>query len=152
MFNIIIAFVAGCMVILSMIVNSHLSKKVGTFQGTFINYSVGLLFASMFFLASKGYNTLNSNTLHSVPMWAYLGGGIGVFVVAISNVIIPKIPTIYSTLLIFVGQLFSGIIIDFFRDGLISKGKIIGGMLILCGMLYNFYVDNSENKVEALKC
>ena len=146
MINIIIAFIAGAMVILSMTINSSLSRKIGVFQGAFVNYAVGLFFAIIAFAVTRSYNTIAISKFQGLPFWAYLGGAVGVVVVGISNVIIPKIPTIYSTLLIFIGQLFAGILIDFFREGLISKGKIIGGILIIAGMMYNFCVDNSENK------
>jgi len=151
MVNILIAFIAGAMVILSMIINSTLSKKIGIFQGAFVNYAVGLFFAVIAFVITKSYNAIEINNFQGLPFWAYLGGVVGVVVVGISNVIIPKIPTIYSTLLIFTGQLFAGIIIDFFRDGVVSKGKIIGGILILVGMFYNFYVDFSENKIKNIE-
>ena len=65
-------------------------------------------------------------------------------VVASSNIIIPKIPIIYTSLLIFVGQLFTGILIDYLRIGFVSKGKIIGGILILLGLIYNSNVDKKE--------
>ncbi len=65
-------------------------------------------------------------------------------VVSASNVVIPKIPTMYTTLLIFIGQIFTGIIIDYLRLSSISKGKIIGGLLILLGMLYNSNVDKKQ--------
>ncbi|MBU3112444.1 DMT family transporter [Clostridium lacusfryxellense] len=79
-----------------------------------------------------------------LPLWIFLGGVLGVIVVSSSSIVIPKIPTIYTTLLIFIGQLFTGIIIDYFRDGFISKGKIIGGLLILLGIIYNSNVDKKE--------
>lgn len=148
MINILIAFIAGAMVILSMIINSTLSRKIGVFQGAFVNYAVGLFFAIIAFGATKSYNSIEASNFQGLPFWAYLGGALGVVVVGISNVIIPKIPTIYSTLLIFTGQLFAGMIIDFFRDGLISKGKVFGGILIIAGMMYNFYVDSKIEDIE----
>ncbi|MCY6369489.1 DMT family transporter [Clostridium ganghwense] len=144
MLYIILAFAAGCLVILSMIINSHLAKRIGVFQGTFINYIVGLLFTVIVLLFRNNAINLSFNNLSQIPFWAYLGGLIGVIVVAISNVIIPKIPTIYSTLLIFLGQLFTGIIIDSFTGNLISKGKLIGGFLIIAGLVYNFNVDKKH--------
>ncbi|MBU3180935.1 DMT family transporter [Clostridium psychrophilum] len=72
---------------------------------------------------------------------------VGLFVVVTvlifrkEKIIIPKIPTIYTTLLIFMGQLFTGVLIDFFKDGFVSKGKIIGGLLIILGLIYNSFVD-----------
>jgi len=151
MINILIAFIAGALVILSMTINSNLSKKIGVFQGAFVNYAVGLLFAIIAFAVTRSYNTLEASNFMGLPFWGYLGGAVGVIIVGISNVIIPKIPTIYSTLLIFTGQLFAGMLIDFLREGLISKGKIIGGILIIAGMMYNFYVDSSGNKIKNIE-
>lgn len=151
MIYIIMAFLAGILVLVSMIINSNLSKEIGTFQGTFVNYAVGLFFAILVFMVSRSYSTIDGKSFMGMPSWAYLGGALGVVIVCISNVIIPKIPTIYTTLLIFTGQLFSGILIDYFREDVISKGKIIGGLFILVGMGYNFYVDNSENKIQTVE-
>lgn len=144
MLYIILAFIAGCLVLLSMIINSHLAKKIGIFQGTFVNYIVGLLFTILVLLFTNNTINLSFNSLSKIPFWAYLGGLIGVLVVTISNIVIPKIPTIYSTLLIFSGQLFTGIIIDYFTSNLISKGKIIGGFLIIAGLTYNFNIDKKH--------
>ncbi|MCY6353817.1 DMT family transporter [Clostridium sp. ZS2-4] len=144
MLYIILAFIAGCLVLLSMIINSQLAKRIGVFQGTFVNYIVGLLFTIIVLLFRNDTMNLSFNSLSNIPFWAYLGGLVGVIVVAISNIVIPKIPTIYSTLLIFSGQLFTGIIIDYFTGNLISKGKIIGGFLIIAGLTYNFSVDKKS--------
>lgn len=134
---IIIAFVTGGLVILSMITNSRLSEGVGIFQGVFINYVVGLIVSVMILL----FNLKTVNIGNNIPWWAYLGGVFGLTVVALSNILIPKIPTIYTTLLIFLGQLFTGIVIDFFIGNGVSKGKLIGGVLISVGLLYNLMID-----------
>lgn len=143
MIYIVLAFITGILVLLSMIVNSSLAEKAGVFQGTFINFLVGAVCAVFLVLIVEGkIESINNFTKY--PAWYYLGGFIGVMVVAISNIIIPKIPTIYSTLLIFIGQLFTGIILDYFTGVEVSKGKIIGGILILLGMTYNSMVDKKE--------
>lgn len=145
MIYIVLAFITGILVLLSMIVNSSLAEKAGVFQGTFINFLVGAVCAIFLVLIVEGkIESINNFTKY--PAWYYLGGFIGVMVVAISNIIIPKIPTIYSTLLIFIGQLFTGIILDYFTGVEVSKGKIIGGILILLGMTYNSMVDKKEVK------
>lgn len=137
---IIIALVTGSLVILSMITNSRLSEGVGIFQGVLINYLVGLIVSVMILLFNLKSISIGSN----IPWWAYLGGIFGLTVVALSNILIPKIPTIYTTLLIFVGQLFTGIVIDFFTGNSISKGKFIGGILICVGLFYNLMIDKRE--------
>ena len=144
MLYIILAALCGCTTILSMIVNSYLSKKIGVFQGTFVNYIVGLLTTILLITIVKDTMNLSFASFPKIPLWALLGGLLGVMVVASANIIIPKIPTIYTTLLIFIGQLFTGILIDYFRVGFVSKGKIIGGLLILLGLIYNSSVDKKE--------
>ncbi|MBS4538852.1 DMT family transporter [Clostridium sp. D2Q-11] len=144
MIYIILAFITGGLVILSMILNSGLAKRIGVFQGTFINFIVGLSFISLALLTTNNSMDFSFNNLSTVPFWAYLGGAIGVLVVATTNTIIPKIPTIYSTLLIFIGQLLAASIIDYFTGHLVSKWKIIGGLFIVSGLLYNSYIDKSQ--------
>lgn len=137
---IIIALMTGSLVILSMIMNSRVADEIGLFQGVFINYVLGLVVAAIILL----FNIKTISVTGNIPWWAYLGGVLGVTIVAISNVLIPKIPTIYTTLLIFIGQLFMGMMIDMLTHVDISKGKIIGGALICLGLFYNLMVDKRQ--------
>ena len=147
MLYIILAILCGCITIISMVINSHLAKEIGVFQGTLINYVVGLLSTILLIAIVRSPVNLSISSYSKIPLWVFLGGLLGVIVVASSNIVIPKIPTIYTTLLIFMGQLFTGILIDYFRVGFISKGKIIGGFLILLGIIYNSNVDKKETIV-----
>ncbi|MBB6714575.1 DMT family transporter [Clostridium gasigenes] len=144
MLYIILAVLCGSITIVAMIINSHLAKKIGVLQGTLINYIVGLVSTILLLSIVRNYVDLSVGSLSEIPFWAFLGGLLGVIVVSTSNIIIPKIPTIYTTLLIFIGQLFTGIFIDYFIVGFVSKGKIIGGLLILLGLIYNSSVDKKE--------
>ncbi|MFD3158048.1 DMT family transporter [Haloimpatiens sp. FM7330] len=144
MIYIVLAFITGSMVILSMIINSHLAQKIGVFQGTFVNYVVGLMFTIVVLLFKNSFTNISFDKFGQVPFWAYLGGAVGVSIVVISNIVIPKIPAIYSTLLIFIGQLFTGIVIDYFTSDLVSKGKVIGGLLIVSGLMYNLNIDRKK--------
>lgn len=137
---IIIALMTGSLVIISMIMNSRVGDEIGLFQGVFINYVLGVLVSTIILL----FNLKTINIASNIPWWAYLGGIFGVVIVSISNIIIPNIPTIYTTLLIFVGQLFMGMIIDVLTKVDVSKGKIIGGLLICMGLLYNLIVDKRQ--------
>jgi transporter family-2 protein len=144
MLYIILAVWCGCITIISMIINSHLAKKIGVLKGTLINYIVGLLSTILLVAIAKSSLNFSFASAKTVPLWALLGGLLGVIVVASCNIVIPKIPTIYTTLLIFIGQLFAGLLIDYFRIGFVSEGKIFGGLLILLGLLYNSSVDKKD--------
>jgi uncharacterized membrane protein YdcZ (DUF606 family) len=128
-----------------LVINSKLAEKIGIFQGSLVNYTVGLLFSTLVLIFNYKHINMAVELFIDIPFWVYLGGFIGVIVLSINNIVIPKIPTIYSTLLLFIGQLSMGMLIDFVIGNTISMGKIAGGLLILSGMLYNFYVDKKAS-------
>lgn len=144
MFYILISILAGVTIVITRNINSILAQKIGIFQSTLINYITGLFFSFIFLcLSNESLNTI-SVRLKPLPLWAYLGGLSGVIVIALSSYIIPRISAFYLTLLIFVGQLFTGIIIDYFTLNKLSSGKIIGGILVLSGLTYNLLLDRKK--------
>ncbi|MDD7795306.1 DMT family transporter [Clostridium sp. 'White wine YQ'] len=141
MLYIILSVLAGVSIVLSRVINSNLSKKIGLFQGTFFNYLTGLSFSVIILVISKdGFNT-NAIFSGNIPFQAYLGGFLGVLFVAFSSYITPKMSAFYLTLFTFVGQLLGGIVIDYFSLNILSMGKIIGGVLVLIGLSYNLFID-----------
>ncbi|MGO0060415.1 DMT family transporter [Brevibacillus fluminis] len=149
MLYIILALIIGVLIIFSMIINSHLARRIGVLQGTWINYLVGLAGSAVMLFAAGDGLAFAGIPWGSIPFWAYLGGAVGVLIVALSNIVIPTIPAIYSTLLMFVGQLFASMLIDYAVGHPITAGKIVGGLLILSGMLYNFVIDQKAAATSA---
>lgn len=150
MLYIFISIVAGVSIVIARIINCNLAKKIGNFQGTFLNYVFGLLFSFIFLLFSSENANIFSIKFITVPLWAYLGGLAGVVVIVMSTYITPKISSFYLTLLIFIGQLFIGIIIDYFALNQLSIGKVIGGVLVLTGLTYNLLLDKKQKPVEVV--
>lgn len=144
MIYVLVAILAGVSVVVSRIINSNLAIKIGIFQGTFFNYIVGLLFSILFLLFNKENNNINFS---AIPLWAYLGGLVGVVVVVLSSYITPKLSAFYLTLFIFVGQLIAGILIDYFSLSTLSIGKVIGGLLVLIGLIYNLNLDKKPLRI-----
>lgn len=132
---IIIALITGGCIIVSMIINASLSKRIGIMQGTAINYAVGLVFSIILFSLLGKTELVSMSTITNLPKFYLLGGGLGVIVIMMSNMVIPKIPAAYTTLLLFIGQLAAGIFIDYINLGIFSKGKVIGGVLVLLGLM-----------------
>lgn len=151
MFNILISILAGVSIVLSRIINSKLGDKIGVFQSTFYNFLTGLLFSMIILLFSKETFINTSHTLASIPFVAFIGGLIGVAFITLSNYIAPKISTFYMTLLIFIGQLFVGILIDYFTFNQLSIGKVIGGIVVSIGLAYNLVIDKQFEETNA-KC
>lgn len=133
MIYIIVALIAGAITIVSNTINASLGKAVGTFVGVFFNYISGLLLVVLLLITTTPTLVVSGH----IPFYAYLGGVVGVSVVALSNFVIPKIPIAYVTILIFVGQIFTGFIIDFFVYESLSPFKILGGVVVAIGVYYS---------------
>lgn len=139
------AFTAGALTLISMITNSKLSTYVGTRQSTLVNFTAGLSVSIILYLLFQE----TTFKLISLPIWAYFGGFMGIFIVIISNIVIPKIPTVYTTLLIFIGQLLTGVLIDFIQYRELSLYKFIGVILITAGLYFNFIIDKKDQLKKA---
>lgn len=140
----ILSFLAGVTIVVSRILNSHLGDKIGIFSSTFFNYAVGLSISIVILLFSKETSTITTNSYASVPLWGFLGGILGVIVVSLCSFTTPRTSIFYFSLFCFVGQLFIGIIIDYITLRSISPGKIIGGLLVLAGLIYNLMIDKKS--------
>lgn len=145
---ILVAILSGVSIVVSRIINSRLGDEIGVFQSTFYNFLTGLIFSIIILLFSNETIGISSEILSSTPIAAYLGGLIGVISIALSNYVAPKISAFYMALLIFIGQLFTGIIIDYFTLGEISLGKVIGGIIVCIGLAYNLNLDKNEEIAE----
>lgn len=77
MIYILAALAAGVSIVLARIINSNLANKIGIFEGTFLNYVIGLFFSIIFFFFSSETFNLSSKTLGTIPFWIFLGGLVG---------------------------------------------------------------------------
>lgn len=137
MIMMILAIIAGVLTTLSMVINSSLAKKIGVIQGVLVNFIVGLTFSAIVLFAVGSKNQISISEIRNMPTYVFLGGLVGVAIVYASNIVIPKIPVVYTTILLFIGQIVSGIAIDFFLLGEISIAKVIGAIVIALGIIYN---------------
>lgn len=151
MLVILLAIFGGVLTTLSMIVSSTLGKKIGLIQSTIVHY-IGGLIGGIFILIGIGSESAPSIIdMSRMPLYIFLGGIIGVVVVYTSNIIIPKIPVVYSTLLMFSGQMLCAIIIDTIVMGDFSWQKLLGAIVVIVGIFYNSKVDSKENNLEVIQ-
>ena len=138
---VILSFVAGITVVLSRTVNAGLSERVGALQGSFLNHMAGLPVA-VAILALMGRNDAMVNGFSFSPrIWIYAGGALGVAVVFLYNITVPKIPAFRLTLLAFVGQIFTGVALDLITKQGYSKSSFIGGLLVAAGVGVNEMIE-----------
>ena len=136
------AILAGAMVVLSMVMNSQLAHGVGIFQGVFINFAAGLLTSlPVYFLCSFFELEALGDMSYAAPWYAFLGAFYAIAIVAACNVVIPKIPVVYSAVLIFLGQIVTGLVLDALTAGFFDPYKAVGALLITAGLFLNTKID-----------
>jgi len=146
MIYILFAILCGVSNVLSRSVNFSLSEKIGMYQSTLFNYIFGLSGSFLILLISGETFKLLTPSTYNAPWFVYTGGLLGVVIVTMLSFLSSKVSSFYLTLLLFVGQLFTGIIIDAFSTGKISFYQVIGGVLVVLGLTYNLYIDKINSK------
>ena len=140
MIHIFLAFITGVIIVINMMLSGKLAKKVGMVNGLFLNYAMGAI--SSLLLCTIMINSITSyESLKEVPLPYFLGGFIGIITTYLNNVIVPNVPAVYAVILVFLGQMLTSIIIDYFFLDIFSAGKLIGCILFFLGLLWNARVD-----------
>jgi len=148
---IILSFVTGLNTVLTRSINARLSEHAGAMPGSFINHLVGLPFTLVLALAMPGNDMTNLTQRPDPQFWIYLGGVLGVLVVFVMNITVPKISSFRLTLLAFVGQVFVGIAIDLIVKHDFSHVTFYGGLIVAAGVGFNIlneYLQTSRKKRE----
>lgn len=139
----LLPFFVGFLIVFSAIVNGQLAIKVGTMKSIQMNYFVGSIMACLMTLL-VGQTGGGLSRFQTLPAIFLIGSLFGLCVLLLMNTIVLKISTFYIVLLPFVGQMLVSACIDYFYLNYLSKGKIIGGLLILTGVVYNAIIERTS--------
>ena len=144
------SFVSGIAVVFTRTINAKLADATTVRVGTLFNYVVGLSIAlPIYFLfggAEAGEAPLWSFVPTASHWYIYLGGVIGLATIVLSNITVLKISAFYLTLLVFIGQVATGIFIDALLDESFSARIFLGGVLVTAGLAANLLMDRKRQK------
>lgn len=143
---VVISFCSGVTIVLSRTYNARLSKATGLFVSSWYNYSTGLVSALIALLVIAPQEL---NALQSIPpvWWAFTGGLMGLVTVTLNSVVVVKIPALYMTVLLFIGQVFSSILIDSFLSGHFAAADALGGLCMIAGQILHVYTDSKKPSI-----
>jgi transporter family-2 protein len=119
-------------------INGALSRHIGTFQATTVNFAVGLaLLLVIVAVAGGGYGGFAD--IGDAPWWTLLGGACGVAIVSASIVGVGTLGAGGVTAAVVAGQLTASVVIDRFGwfgvdQQPITFGKVLGIALLLAGV------------------
>jgi transporter family-2 protein len=138
---VIVSFVAGVNIVISRTLNAKLAALTTVRTSTFYNYLIGLAISIPVFLVLGSNEAIHVELVFSPDLFVYFGGILGVCVVLLNNIVVIKISAFYLTLLIFIGQVFSGVLIDIIISGGFSARNFIGGIFVAIGLCVNLLLD-----------
>lgn len=151
---IILSLATGVSIVLSRFVNAMLAERTNVLVSTWYNFMVGFVVTTVvwgfaYFVGASGPITLEI----SPKLWIYTGGLLGICGVALSSLCAKKIPALILTLIMFVGQLFAGILLDYVLLRVLSIPTLIGGILTTIGLVISVIPWNrnlkKRNSIEA---
>ncbi|MDO4493312.1 MAG: DMT family transporter [Clostridia bacterium] len=135
------ALLCGVLMVLSRSFNGLLTERLGAMQSTLYNYITGLTASAVvMLLLGRGEALWTGAQLPSNPLW-YTGGLLGVVSVTILNIVIHRIPALYLTIIMFIGQVAGGFVLDALLGNGLPMGNLIGGLFCTAGMCINAIAD-----------
>lgn len=148
LFAVVITLLTGFCVVLSRFLNAEVAKKRSLQVSVAWNFFVASL--SMIVISLAFYRTDIPAVLRMVPRIDPLllsGALFAVASILITNYVSPRIASYYLTLFLFIGQIFTGLILDIILDGVFSIRNFSGGVIVLIGLIFNLYCDKvGKNK------
>lgn len=137
---VLLSLLAGAAVISSRLVNASLAGKTSIQYSTWCNYLTGLILSLVLWF----FTFREQPSVFSIPpghILIYAGGIVGVAVVMLFNLCTLKLPAFPMTLTLFTGQVFTGVLLDFFLEGTFSLQYFSGGILTALGLCLNFILE-----------
>lgn len=144
---VIIGTLTGVITMVQLVYNSRFAAYKGVFFSARNNVVSGLLFALLIYSITDAETIIASfASIGSVPLPLILGGGLlAILVVAGSNHVVPRIPAIYSAMLLSSAQIITSIVIDWYLYDLFSMRMLIGALVILIAMGMNMWIDRKAH-------
>jgi Uncharacterized protein conserved in bacteria len=145
-----LAFASGFLPAMSFTMNSQVGLSRGVFRATWCNYAVGLLTTLALIAILRPPLASEASGLAGTGLIYIIGGGLlGVVFVAATSFIFPKIPALWTTLLLFTGQALTGVVVDAIAQGSFSVRKLVGTLIVLAGMCVNAALDARKERAPA---
>lgn len=131
-FSIFCALATGTTKVLSRSINSRLSDKTSLLKSTFLNFVTGLLFSTILITYFHKPKYIN---VRRVEPWMLLGGAISILIVFLLSYSLKNITSVNMTVLLFIGQMTAGLILDFIINNTFFVNTFIGITVIGIGLV-----------------
>ncbi len=141
-----IAVINGIINILNKMINLQAKLKLGTANGTLINYLEGTAISLMIVFLMGASKLTDLSYLRTIPALYFFGGLFGLLSMVFILKGMAKNQISYSTIIVLIGQLGAGLLIDSIVTQKIAPIKIIGIALVIIGVVIDKYLSRKSTK------
>ena len=146
---VLLTVLSGMNTVLTRQLNAECGVRNGLTMSTLLNYATGLVTSLLVLLVMGRPAAAASAPEGFRAVLMFLGGAVGVLVIFLCNYLTPRMPALMLTLLFFVAQLATAILLDVWLKGAFSPGQLAGGALVMLGLLFYQSVEKKRKRAEA---
>ena len=143
-----IAIVNGMITIINKMVNLRAKQTLGMANGTLINYFEGTIISLMLLILMGGTKLIDLSYLKTIPPIYFFGGLFGLLSMIFVLIGMAKNQISYSTVVVLIGQLGAGLLIDSIVTQKIVPVKVLGIALVIIGVFVDHYLSHKPTKAE----
>ena len=149
LFFAVLATVNGVINIINKMINLQAKLRLGMANGTLINYLEASVISLLLIAFTGSTKLADLSYLTGIPFLYFLGGVFGLFsmILILRGMAATKI--IYSTVIVLIGQLGTGFLIDTAIARQMNPFKILGILLVVIGVLLDKYLSNQPGRRKA---
>ena len=143
---VLVSLGSGVTIVVSRTLNAKLGELTSIRQSTFFNYFVGSIGMILIFFILGRAEWTAARLPSFGQSWMFLGGALGVMIILLFNIVVVKESAIYVTILSFIGQVFTGLMIDALIFDIFSLPILLGGLCVTLGFCINIYFDQKHER------
>ncbi len=141
---VILSTATGAVLVIQRSVNGKLSSKTSLATSTIFTYIIGLLCGTIMLLIFGQGEPMMTGTPLPSGIWIYTGGAFGAVTVFLSTVCVKKISSYSLSVLMFIGQVFTGVAIDSMILGSVSVINLVGGAIVSAGLCVDLALNKKQ--------
>lgn len=154
MLNYLLGLLAGVATPIQTSVNSKLRERIGSpYLTSIISFAGAIIIVLAVVAIIEGNFDIPFAEIAQKPLWIWLGGACGFFIVFSSVLAMPHLGSAMAVMLLSFGQIMTGLVIDnwgFFDSPQVpfTMSRLIGAVLLIAGVILISYIpsDGGEKK------
>jgi bacterial/archaeal transporter family-2 protein len=137
----------GGLILVQTMVNAELGNRRGTVFSSFVNYLVAAVFlAFCYFPARTFLQVQETGTIARFPAWSLVVPFMAVGITLSVNLVIPRMDAVRSTMMLFSGQIATGLLLDAATGMAMGPKTFLGLTLVIAGILLDGFGPGSGSR------